>query len=237
MPLFEGFVFPGISKVEDTLEVDCLIGSDFFWSFQSGELRGGNPGDPVAVKISSGWVLSGLIKGKHWNSVTSCNVNFLTDSTTILTKPYKRDLRAQVERLWDFESVRICVENKVHTNVIDSILFTGKRYSVGLPWKVAHKPLPSTYFNSLARLKGLLRKLKETPEVLSKYNNVISQQINEGIVEQVIAFEPVDRVHYLPHRAVIRGGAETTKLRVVYDASCKDRSAGVSLKSCLHVGP
>ena len=51
------------------------------------------------------------------------------------------------------------------------------------------------------------------------------------------ALEPVGRVHYLPHRAVIREGAETTKLRVVYDASCKDGKTGVSLNSCLHVGP
>ena len=178
-PYLKDLFFPDISKVEDTLEVDCLIGSDFFWSFQSGEVRRGNPGEPVAVKTSIGWVLSGPIKGKYLNSFTSCNVNFLIDFTTLLTKTDNSDLRAQVEKLWD--NVGIRVGNEVHTNVIDNILFTGKRYSVGLPWKVAHKPLPSNYSNSLARLKGLLRRLKETPEILLKYNNVISQQINEGV--------------------------------------------------------
>ena len=236
-PYLKDLYFSDISKAEDTLEVDCLIGSDFYWSFQSGEVRRGNPGEPVAVKTSIGWVLSGPIKGKSLNSVTSCNVNFLTDSTALLTKTDNTDLRTQVDKLWDLDSIGIRVDNEVYTSVIDNILFTGKRYSVGLPWKVAHKPLPSNYSNSLARLKGLMRRLKETPEVLLQYDEVISQQIKEGIVEQVTALEPVGRVHYLPHRAVIREGAETTKLRVVCDASCKDGKTGVSLNSCLHVGP
>ena len=35
---------------------------------------------------------------------------------------------------------------------------------------------------------------------------------------------------------MIREGAETTKLRVVYNASCKGGKTSVSLNSCLHVG-
>ena len=82
-----------------------------------------------------------------------------------------------------------------------------------------------------------MKKLKQTPDILKKYDDVISQQVKDGIVEKVSALEPASKVHYLPHRAVIRENAETTKLRVVYDASCKDRKTGVSLNSCLHVGP
>ncbi len=119
-----------------------------------------------------------------------------------------------------------------------TILYTQvKRYSVGLPWKVAHQQLPSNYANSVARLKSLTNKLKQTPEIFDKYNEVISQQVKDGIVEQVSELEPAGKIHYLPHRAVIREDAETTKLRVVYDASCKDRKTRVSLNDCLHVGP
>ena len=45
----------------------------------------------------------------------------------------------------------------------------------------------------------------------------------------------VGTVHYLPHHAVISRDKETTKLRIVYDASCK--SNGVSLNDWLYSGP
>ena len=42
---------------------------------------------------------------------------------------------------------------------------------------------------------------------------------------------------YLPHRALIRENAESTKLRVVYDASARAYDGVLSLNECLHTGP
>ena len=44
----------------------------------------------------------------------------------------------------------------------------------------------------------------------------------------------IGKVHYLPHREVIRLDKDTTKLRVVYDASAK--RGGPSLNDCLYCG-
>ena len=46
---------------------------------------------------------------------------------------------------------------------------------------------------------------------------------------------PPGYVHYLPHRTVVRLDRDTTKVRVVYDASSK--VFGPSLNYCLHIGP
>ena len=43
------------------------------------------------------------------------------------------------------------------------------------------------------------------------------------------------KVHFLPHHVVIRQDKETTKLRVVYDASAKCQGAP-SLNNCLYSG-
>ena len=59
-------------------------------------------------------------------------------------------------------------------------------------------------------------------------NNVI-EKVSENQSENPKEF-------FLPHRPVIRQNAESTKLRVVYDASAKSES-GYSLKDCLEKGP
>ena len=44
------------------------------------------------------------------------------------------------------------------------------------------------------------------------------------------------RIHYLPHHAIVRKDKDTTKLRVVYDASAK-MDGEPSLNDCLVFGP
>ena len=46
---------------------------------------------------------------------------------------------------------------------------------------------------------------------------------------------PLGTVHHVPHHAVVRHDKDTTKVRIVYDASA--RFNGPSLNDCLHVGP
>ena len=61
--------------------------------------------------------------------------------------------------------------------------------------------------------------------------------MTQGIIEVVDKPESGDvgKVHYLQHHAVIQREKQTTKLRIVYDASA--RTKAVSLNDCLHTGP
>ena len=65
---------------------------------------------------------------------------------------------------------------------------------------------------------------------------MIREQLEEGVVERAPA-EVTGREFFLPHRAVVRRNAETTKLRVVYDASARAQEKAPSLNDCLHAGP
>ena len=68
--------FSDVSRSDDILEVNCLIGSDCLWNFQEGEAIQGDPDEPVTVKTRLGWVLSGPFQGEKLNSM-NCSVNFV----------------------------------------------------------------------------------------------------------------------------------------------------------------
>ena len=88
-----------------------------------------------------------------------------------------------------------------------------------------------------ARLFSLLRRLQKTPERLEKYNNIIKDHEEEGIIEEI----PLDKatkvggVYYMPHREVIRENREATKIRMAYDP--RSKAVGPSLNEYLDAGP
>jgi len=80
-------------------------------------------------------------------------------------------------------------------------------------------------------------RLCQIPDVLRGYDSIIWGQLELGIVQQVTDLDVgvFGQVHYLPHHAVVKQARETTKVRVVYDASAKCR--GPFLNDCLYTGP
>ena len=80
-----------------------------------------------------------------------------------------------------------------------------------------------------------MRKLERTDKY-EAYDQILQSQLNEGIIEPAPKI-PQGKEFYLPHKCVERANAESTKLRVVYDASVKVQSNGPSLNDCLNTGP
>ena len=128
-------------------------------------------------------------------------------------------------------------EASVYDKFSSDIRFTGERYQVKLPFKDNHPMIQDNYSAASRRLTTTIKKLKDQPEILKQYDQVVREQLQSGVV----ALVPQDQipqpesVHYLPHRAVVRLDGATTKVRVVYDASSK--VFGPSLSDCLHIGP
>ncbi|XP_028407544.1 uncharacterized protein LOC114530162 [Dendronephthya gigantea] len=108
-------------------------------------------------------------------------------------------------------------------------------YETGLPWKGNHPTLPNNKTGSLQRLSNLTQKLNRT-ELLEAYDAIISDQKTEGIVQNACE-PPIGNEFYIPHKPVIRESAESTKLRVVYDASARAYADAPSLNDCLNAGP
>nr|CAD2178931.1 unnamed protein product [Meloidogyne enterolobii] len=91
--------------------------------------------------------------------------------------------------------------------------------------------LPSNFAMAYRRLVATLNRLRNEPDQLKKYNEVICEQQEQGIIELTIC-NPGNREHYLPHHAVIT----PKKLRVVYDASAHPKGQAC-LNDCLYRGP
>ena len=73
------------------------------------------------------------------------------------------------------------------------------------------------------------------PKLLKDYSDIIEDNKAQSIVEEVTDVGRPGKTHYLPHRAVLREEHDTTKTRVVSDASSK--LEGPSLNEQLHKGP
>ena len=231
-PYLQGLWFSDVNRNGEILGVDLLIGADYLWCFQRGRIIRGEVDQPVTVETCLGWVLSGPLKGSRDDM--QINVNYVSHASSRVDN---HELEDSARKLWDFETLGIQEENEVHEALKDAISFNGKRYEVDLSWKEGHAPLPSNYRNSFKRLKGQIEKWKSVPENLNAYNAIIKEQAEVGIIERVMELETPDKVHHLPHHVVIPNEAKTTKIRVVYDASSKEGTGGVSLNDCLHVGP
>ena len=108
-------------------------------------------------------------------------------------------------------------------------------YETGLPWRGNHPELPTNKQGSIRRLSSLTRKLQRI-NLTDEYDAIIREQLQNNVVE-VAPEEIMGKEFYIPHKAVIRETAETTKMRIVYDASARATPESPSLNECLYPGP
>ena len=230
-------------------EVDVLVGSNFYWSFVTGDVSKSSEG-PAAVSSKLGWLLSGPIDS-HEASVVShtCTVINGTPDNPMFNE--KGDaLINSLREFWNVESLGILdrsTEDSLTSSFPPKITFQNNRYSVNLPWKLDHPEIPNHLSLCESRLKGLFRKLQSSPEMLLEYDQIIKDQLRTGIIE-VVGPNLINAagtcphnsnflVHYLPHHGVVRQDSQTTKLRIVYDGSAQALGDLYSLNNCLQAGP
>ena len=90
----------------------------------------GRSNEPVAVETSLGLVLSEQMKGSDdgiegSHSQVSC-VNFSSQDLNV-------QVIEDIQRLWDYDSLGIRINNEVHEALREGISFNGDGYQVKLP--------------------------------------------------------------------------------------------------------
>ena len=153
----------------DMLEVDVLIGSDWYWSFVTGRVIKGTS-EPTAIHTKVGWILSGPVGDQVVVNLTLTSTHALRVDT-FMAEPSLDD---QLKKFWELESLGIPKdESSVYERFLQQISFDGRRYEVSLPWKEYHPPLPDHYELCRKRLEGLLKRLKQSPQLFAEYDKIL----------------------------------------------------------------
>jgi len=97
--------------------------------------------------------------------------------------------------------------------------------------------LGESHSTALSRFYAIERKLQRNPALKIQYVQFMKDYQSLGHMVRVHDNNTTINTqrYYIPHHPVIKDNSLTTKLRVVFDASCK--STGLSLNDCLMVGP
>ena len=148
----------------------------------------------------------------------------------------EEDLKGVLMKFWEVDTLSGDLNDIVQEQFDKNIYFNGVRYVTSLPFKTDVKFVPDNHQISYQRLSGLLTKLRKNSEVMKQYQEIIDSYEKDGIIEKVFDNGSPGKVHYLPHRAVIRNDRETTKVRIVFDGSAKEKG-GKSINDLLRPGP
>ncbi|XP_061706724.1 uncharacterized protein LOC133517425 [Cydia pomonella] len=215
--------------------IDLVLGVHIYADILMNGVIKGEPGTPIAQQTRLGYILSGgQLNNNRMKEFKSMHLNIT--------------LEEMVEKFWETERLE-SEENdtltpqelraeKIYQETVTRD--TNGRYIVALPFKSNKPTLPENSREiALRRFMSTERRLEANAKLRESYNEVMREYITLQHMELVNRDEPVrepDRRVYLSHHPVIREDRDTTKLRVVYDASCRGTN-GVSLNSELLVGP
>lgn len=217
-------------------KIDMLIGADTYWEL----MRVGNfrlyDGGPFLQNTALGWLISG--------SVPECDSDSDSVACCVAGDYDYMNIDERIEAFWKIED---CSDNVIDTTSEDEICrkhfndnvtndYRGK-YIVKLPFKNNVGNLGESYTTALRRFLSLERRLMKNPQRYDQYKQFMNEY--EQLKHMEVVPNEIDKPvksYYLPHTYVINESSRTTKLRVVFDGSCKTDS-GLSLNDVLYKGP
>uniref|UniRef100_A0A1I7V6D9 DUF1758 domain-containing protein n=1 Tax=Loa loa TaxID=7209 RepID=A0A1I7V6D9_LOALO len=213
---------------------DILIGADYFFKFvEFNNIQELNSGF-ILLQTKVGPMIAG---SGDINKLCQANTKQLSRSVCVANV----NSCSELETFWKLELMGINDQPNANDDeealkqFKKSIIKCNGRYRVRWPWKKIKGKLSNNYGLCLSRLKNLIKRLQDY-SILDRYDNIMKEQEQLGIIEQVDPDDKVGIIHYLPHHGVLTPNKSTTKLRVVYDASAHIRNFK-SLNEALYRGP
>ncbi|XP_049865132.1 uncharacterized protein LOC126366187 [Pectinophora gossypiella] len=209
--------------------IDLLLGAEVFFDILCPQKISLGRNMPTLQSTKLGWVVAGPLGLDGSQPPKSIHCHFT------------REINENLTKFWNLEEVpssnsimttdeEFCEEHflKHTTRKSDG------RFSVSMP--IRDNPetaLGESYKMATKRYFNLEKRLNKNPELKKQYINFIQEYDSLGHLTRI---DKPKFGYYLPHHAVIRECSETTKLRVVFDASAKTTNKK-SLNDIQCVGP
>ena len=221
--------------------IDVLLGSDYYHlMFPMQEIRG-QEDEPAARLCPLGWTAIGRIGKSTQPRGTACvNTGYLHTFRTCaqqltpdIVTASDEDLNVTLKRFWDLETLGIVpqsqeeneltpLEKIAQKKVEQSLSYNGDRYEVSVPWKQDRPNLPNNRQMAERRLQLVEKKLQKDTQLANAYQGVIDDYLKKEYIRVVPTSEPrPESEWFLPHFPVVRPDRETTKVRIVFDASAQ----------------
>ncbi|XP_048480955.1 uncharacterized protein LOC105389072 isoform X1 [Plutella xylostella] len=212
--------------------VDMLLGVEVCAAIMKGEIIKGPPGTPSAQNTSLGWILFGHITSEEHR-----------DEYTVMHHQIDLEINSMLKQMWelnDHEQKILTAEERRCEEIYESNHSRTEdgRYIVKLPFKTENRLSIQNGSRDIAlrSLKQLERRFEKNQKLKEEYTKVIEEYLEMEHMEEV----PIEEINkpavYLPHHAVMKEEKETSKCRVVFNASCKGTN-NTSLNDELLVGP
>ena len=81
------------------------------------------------------------------------------------------------------------------------------------------------------------KKLKQNQQLRNENEQIVQNQMKDGIVEKVTERSASKRVFYMPHKPVVKENASTTKVRMIFDASAGPHALANIVNESINTGP
>ncbi|XP_075163179.1 uncharacterized protein LOC142235805 [Haematobia irritans] len=214
--------------------VDILLGGNIYPMILLNGVQKGILGSLIAQETVFGWILTGPTENS-----TQRRMIRVSHCTRV-------SLQDQLAKFWTIEEVpkkcKLSFEDKKCEEIFRSttVRCPDGRYTVNLPFR---SDLPFTLASDSSRYIALSQFLRNEaslirkPEHKSEYDKVILEYLSLGHMEKVDRpLSSNGTYFYLPHHGIFKPDRTTTKLRIVFNASCAS-SNGKSLNDMLYVGP
>nr|XP_013189684.1 unnamed protein product [Amyelois transitella] len=221
-------------------EIEIVLGAKLFpFLLLSGKVIA--PPAPPAIETVFGFVFMGDAAANTASSVIGDITAIPSSSSASFLTCFEKSIDASLSKFWELEEVPVnkflsrtdeeCEQIYSSTVSRDS----SGRYCTVLPFAKDPSSLGNSYTVAHRRLLALERRLSDT-DLRVSYNAAIMDYINNKYLDPVLPSDESDGGYIIPHHPVVRLDKQTTKVRVVLDASAQCHN-GVSLNDILHTGP